>query len=540
MNIRRQLTIGGVLLSTIPVIVVTIVIALQTYSLANKEMEEMSLQRLESARDATAAHIESYFEIIESQVLSFAHDRMIIDAMEAFSLAFKSYNNEALGLPATVAIKQSVADYYESQYDARYRDLNSGQTSNPNELLNKLDATALALQYSYISENSSKIGSKDQLNTVNDGSEYSFFHESYHPSIQDFLQRFGYYDIFLVDITSGNIVYSVFKELDFATSLNDGPYANSKIAEVFKRAAAINNKDDFALVDFAPYTPSYESPASFIGAPIFSDDKKIGVLIFQMPVGQINKIMTHDGRWHESGFGQSGETYLVGPDNLMRSNSRFLVEEPEAYFAALQNTQIDDQLITQIRQKETSIGFQAVDTLSVKNALAGEVGHALITDYRGIEVFSAYKPIDITGLNWVIVSEIDRNEALASASVLKTSTLKLGVIVLMVALAAGLLVGLLFARRISRPIDLTVDTLRNIAEGEGDLTLRLNDVRRDEMGDLARHFNAFAEDVRTMVSSFTRAGVDLDAASVNCIKSPVRLKMLWMSNTIKPNKLQQQ
>ena len=49
----------------------------------------------------------------------------------------------------------------------------------------------------------------DTLNT-----EYDDVHKKYHPSIKGFLEEFGYYDIFLVD-TSGNIVYSVFKELDY-------------------------------------------------------------------------------------------------------------------------------------------------------------------------------------------------------------------------------------------------------------------------------------------------------------------------------------
>ncbi|PCK08827.1 MAG: methyl-accepting chemotaxis protein [Alteromonadaceae bacterium] len=515
MKIKKQLIIGGALLTTVPLVVAIIVIALQTFSIANKEVEKMSLASLESTRDTTAAHIKSYFDIIEGQVLSFAHDRMIIDAVGAFSVSFKNYSDEAQSLPDPAGIRRSVAGYYEGEFDARYRKLNSGRTSKPTQLLNGLGDSALALQYAYVSENPHELGSKDQLNTVSDGSDYSLFHSRYHPPIREFLQHFGFYDIFLVDIATGDIVYSVFKELDFATSLKGGSYAGSKIAEAFRQAAAINTKEDFALVDFAPYKPSFETPASFIAAPIFNGDKKIGVLIFQMPIDKINKVMTHGGLWRESGLGESGETYLVGPDKLMRSNSRFLLEEPEAYFEVLQESLNDDELIANIRQKKMSIGFQPVNTASVDKALAGETGNLLIKDYRGVSVFSAYKPLKISGLNWVIISEIDRSEALAAVGLIKTATLYLGYIMVAVAIVSGLLLGLLFARHIGRPIDLTVDTLRNIAEGEGDLTLRLDDQRHDEMGDLARYFNAFAEDVRAMVVLLNNAGGDLDNAAVN-------------------------
>jgi methyl-accepting chemotaxis protein len=44
--------------------------------------------------------------------------------------------------------------------------------------------------------------------------------------VRNYLEKFGYYDIFLVDPETGDIVYSVFKELDYSTSLIDGPYAH--------------------------------------------------------------------------------------------------------------------------------------------------------------------------------------------------------------------------------------------------------------------------------------------------------------------------
>ena len=139
--------------------------------------------------------------------------------------------------------------------------------------------------------------------------------------IRSYLKKFGYYDIFLCDLASGDIVYSVFKELDFTTSLKEGPYAKTNFGRAFAMAAAADSPDDVFLVDYEPYTPSYEDAASFISSPIFDGKQKIGVAIFQMPIDRINAIMAE-----RTGLGETGETYAVGPDNLFRNDSRFLEE----------------------------------------------------------------------------------------------------------------------------------------------------------------------------------------------------------------------
>jgi methyl-accepting chemotaxis protein len=87
------------------------------------------------------------------------------------------------------------------------------------------------------------------------------------PATHKFLSEFGFYDIFIVDPDNGKIVYSVFKELDFATSLKTGPYANTGIGDAFKQALGASNVDQTFITDFADYLPSYNDPASFISSP---------------------------------------------------------------------------------------------------------------------------------------------------------------------------------------------------------------------------------------------------------------------------------
>lgn len=146
------------------------------------------------------------------------------------------------------------------------------------------------------------------------------------------------------------------------------------------------------FTDFKPYTPSYEAQAAFVSAPIRDNGETVGVLIMQMPLDVINGIMTHNQNWKKSGLGQSGETYLVGSDKLMRSNSRFVLEDKAGYLALMKELGTDSATLAKMDALSTSIGLQPVNSDAVARGLAGETGFELIRDYRNIPVLSAYMP----------------------------------------------------------------------------------------------------------------------------------------------------
>ena len=218
-------------------------------------------------------------------------------------------------------------------------------------------------------------------------SEYSRLHEEIHPVVRTYLEKFGYYDIFLIDPDNGKIVYSVFKELDYATSLLDGAWADTNFAEAFKKGRTLD-KGEVALMDFAQYMPSYDAPASFIASPIFDGDTRLGVLIFQMPLDRITGVMSE-----RAGLGKTGETYLVGPDLLMRSDSYL---DPKNH-----------SVTASFRRPETG----KVETEAAKRAIAGQTGAEIIIDYNGNPVLSAYTPVKVGELTWALLAEIDVAEA---------------------------------------------------------------------------------------------------------------------------------
>jgi methyl-accepting chemotaxis protein len=329
-----------------------------------------------------------------------------------------------------------------------------------------------ALQKVYIHDNPNPLGAKHLLDAGPGGSWYDEQHAIYHDWFRALQQRREYYDVFLIS-PGGDVIYTVFKELDFATNLNDGEWAGTGLSLVYQRVAANPTPDSVAFDDFKPYKPSYDAPASFIARGVFDDDGAfVGVLAFQMPIGRINGIMQI-----EAGMGESGETYLIGADGLMRSDSRF--------------------------SEASTILSRAVETETARAALAGGTGVAEVPDYRGVEVVSAFGFLDVHGVRWGILSEVDLDEVLEPVHAMRLFLLLVGVAVLV----AVAVVGLLFARSITRPLGAMTGTMQKLADG--DLTVDIPAAeRQDELGDMAHAMQVFKAHFQEMEAMKARQEED--------------------------------
>ena len=261
---------------------------------------------------------------------------------------------------------------------------------------------AREIQHQYIVDNPFPTGEKSALTDTGEGTPYASAHDLYHPILRDFVERFGYYDLFLIDADSGNIVYSVFKEIDFGTSLLDGPHSDTNLADAYHGARDSDDPTFCGLEDFAPYAPSYGAPASFIASPIPGPNgTTAGVLAFQMPIDRINEIMTSAGRWEDVGLGESGETYIVGEDLTLRSESRFLLEDKPAYLAAIEAAGLTEETVNAIDVLGSAVGLQVVDTPGTAAAYQHRRGTDTFEDYRGVSVLSAFQPLEIAGVDQV-------------------------------------------------------------------------------------------------------------------------------------------
>ncbi len=378
-------------------------------------LEDAEISKLEAVETSKQGEVTEYLNYIKGLLTSLSSHEGTKEAFNGFEKGFYSLEREVdISIPL---VKLKLKSNFQDEYlnTVNYDVAKSDQRRSIDQYLPK-DNNALIAQYIFITDNNSKLGSKNEL-TYNPkyNSTYMQIHKKYHQSFDKFLNAYGLYDIFMVDL-KGNIIYTDFKKKDFATNLNNGAYSDTGIARAYKKALN-KSEGEVAFDDFKPYEPSYNAAAAFIATPIFINGIKKGVMIFQMPVDQINKIMQFDGHYKDAGMGESGEVYLVGEDYTMRSNSRFQKD-------------IKDPVVQKLG---TTIGVFKIRTDSVKEALSEKHGAWIIKDYRGVNVLSSYNYIDVYGeTKWAVISEINEDEALDPAHNLRDIMIILSIIVFII------------------------------------------------------------------------------------------------------------
>ncbi len=390
-------------------------VGLWNYVQASAELDAAAETKLAALASARKGALANYLDSIRQDLVVIAASKGVRDAFAAFDGAFETL---------------------DAQGDAER-----------------------ALKDLYIANNSHPVGEKQKLDDAGDGSEYSAAHAQFHPWLRQLQEERGYYDVFLI-APDGDVVHTVFKEPDFASNLVSGEWKDSDLGQVFRAARDKAEAGYIAFSDFRSYAPSNGVPAGFMATPILDGRRLVGVLAFQMPIGHINRIMQD-----KVGMGESGETYLVGGDFLMRSDSRF--------------------------SEESTILKTKVETEQVRRALAGEEGSASLTDYRGSPVEAAYLPMDFQGVRWALIAEIDTAEALAGVVAMRNSSLLGGGAVLVVMGA----VGVFFARAITRPIGAATAAMDVLAKGEDEFEIT-EDKRGDEIGQMWRAMRALRDTVR--------------------------------------------
>jgi len=450
-------------------IITTIAVKDSTDSLVTAEMNKLTA--LESSKNG---EIVNYFNSLKGLLISLANHEGTKESFLSFENGFYKLQSE-LQLDIS-KIKSELESDFESNFlnDVNYNVPNSAQRRNSNEYLPN-NENALVAQYIFITDNSSPLGEKNNM-TYNNKYESTYMnaHKKYHKSYDEFLKSFELYDIFMVDL-KGNLIYTDFKEKDFATNLKDGVYSDTGIARVYKKALNIN-VGELAFDDFAPYEPSYNSAASFIATPIYINDVKKGVLIFQMPVDRINSIMSLNGKYEEAGLGKSGETYLIGQDYKMRNNSRFTKD--------IKNKVVQDL--------GSTIGVWEVKTKSTQAVIANKKtkGSWIIDDYRGVSVLSVYDTVHLYNqVKWVVIAEIDEEEALQPAIDLRNDIIISSIVVLIIVLFVFIF---FINSSVIKPLDIFQNGLIGFFKylnKESDKIPHLDDKVPNEIGKMAKVIN---------------------------------------------------
>lgn len=448
---------------------------LLSFGVARHLLMEGGYERLTAIRNARAVAIKDTIDELSNQLLTLSETRMTIEASRRFTQGFNQ-------LPSpNAAQEKALKTYYDTTFIRKQKETSPGtQTAldfypkNPAERYLKTHYMTANVLYT------------STLEDAKDGSSWSQVHRDFHRRFKRLADLFGYQDIMIADVKTGNIVYSVAKEDDLGTNLLHGPYANSQVAKVFR--AVKQSRDPFFITysDFELYKPSFGKATMFVGTTVFDGDEFVGVLIFQLSNERIDRLMTANRQWTQVGLGASGETYLVGEDATLRSSSRFFLENPKKYLEAIRKANVPEKTIQKIKIAGTPVTLAPVTSTGAQHALAGKSGTAIYRDYRGVPVVASYQPIAFGPLEWGLLAEIDESELFSGIHRLARNLLLLAA-VLVPALTA---LALWMARTFIRPIRRLEEATEAVRAG--DYTHVIPMASEDEFGDLAKGFNAMS------------------------------------------------
>lgn len=515
-SIRSRLIYGTLALAVLPLVAASALIAYFAYRDASQSLSTRVTEQLTSIQTVKRDELKGYFDQLEGTVRVLAQGPDLAIKLSEFQASFADVAAE-LEVPESDQ-RAALTRYYREEFGGNYQTRNPGGQADISRLVGDLPPSAVALQYLYIADNPNPLGQKNLLDRVPERTaSYHQLHAELQPVMRKVINTYGFYDVFLIDAESGNIVYTYFKELDFATSLVDGPWAGTGLAEAFLAARGNDNPERAVLIGFRKYLPSYDDAAAFFAFPVQREGRTIGVFAAQVPIDRIEQIANFGRNWREAGLGNSGELVLVGPDQLTRANGRDMIESADRFLPQLQAAGIEPSLLATMEARKTSFGLLKVGSAATTAALAGERGVGAYRNVVGESVLGAWSPVDIAGSTWALTAEIKQDEALAPAqALLRNIVIGALAITLGLALLAGFIATRL-ARGVNQPIERLAHTVRELSAGNMDARAKLSG--QDELGQLGSALDQLLDERVATLTQAARENEQLNESVITIMQA---------------------
>lgn len=482
----RSISLQSKLLGTVLALVLSAIalVAWLGYTSARDSLRTSALSQVQSMQRAKSGAVSSALEAARNEVLALSAMPQVGAAASELLASYRSLAGTAL----SGAERAAVTDFYSKEFTPAV-DARLGVNSPDGAYLPKSDA-GWYLQHRYIALGTRPYTGSADLAAADDDSAYGRAVAKLRPELGETVRRLGFDNILFTDPETLEVFFTYKASTVLGTSLVDGPYASSHLAEAVRGLRRSQNVDDYKLSDFEFYRPAMGTPRAFISTPVFDGNRLVAIMSLRLPMSSIERALfgTRDGK--PGGLGRTDETYLVGPDLTMRTDSRFVREDAKAFVKDLRSSPLTTHTVDAVERLGTTVLTVKVDHDGTREALNGGSGVIETEDYRGSPVFAAYGPMDLDSLRWAVISEIDRDEALEPLAGYARRTLA-------AAAALALLASLLavwFAGRIARPVEQLVQGARRISEGDLDTPVPLADA--PEFRALGKAFNDMAGSLR--------------------------------------------
>ena len=456
-------------------VVSSVVVGMVAYRAGTDSLRNAAYQRLESMRNLRATEITRTFDTLHKDMNLYTLGATLNQATEGFIKGFQDLK----GATVTPAQDAAVDKYYD---DVFVPALNKNMGTSSTEAGFVPTSPAQKYLQAHYTAPFTDFDAAIKLDDAGDGSAWSATHAQFQAYFRGLTTGFNYDDAAIMDL-SGNVVYTAYAGVDLGTNLESGPYRESNLAQAYQAALASNDLNYVGLTDLGRYQPSDDIPTGWVVSPVGQNGKIIGVLALALPLSTFNDVMTGDGNWVADGFGQTGETFLAGPDRMMRSTSRLVQQDPEQYKELAIAAGLPVDVATKAAAVKGTVLLQTLPSGAVGLALQGQTGTTVETNYLGRESLIAYAPLKIEGLQWVVIAQVQADEVFAPITALtRNIVLATLAIIFLVSIAA-----LFLAQVFARPVRRLAVGVREVTAGK--LGTQVQGTFSGEFGDLAAAFN---------------------------------------------------
>jgi len=464
-------------------------------------------ERMIQLREAQKRAMEMLFADLTNSLIVYSSGSTAVEAVQAFTDGFDQLANATID-PGQ---QQSLVNFYNNKLIKPIQQATGDKLS-----INAVLPDSNAQKYLQIHYTLPSFGASTSLDDAGDGSAWSAANARFNNYFREIATRFEYGDAILLD-TRGNVVYSVNKGPALGTNILTGPYRESNLRSAYEKAMVADSVDFVWITDFQPFQAALGVPIAWLVSPITAAGKTAGVLALPLPISKVNRIMTADKGWKAAGMGETAETYLAGPDKLMRSDSRLFLEDPKRYRREAEAAGTPPDIVDQaIRWHGTTL-VQPVETAAVRAAQRGQTGTVVDTGYLGDRELAAYAPLHLpnSDLRWSILATRDSAEAFDRiGSFTRTLILTTAALVFVICVAA-----MLIAQIFVRPIRRLQAGAQAISAGNYDVSMPVTS--RDEIGDLTVAFNDMSRNLQTKEELLTEQRNENDRLLLSLMPEPV-------------------
>ncbi|KZS64809.1 cyclase [Mycobacterium kansasii] len=505
MGIQSKLLVTLLLCSIMSVAVV----GLTGYVTGRNALQQVATERLLELRESHKRQLEGLFGEFTNSLEVYSSGFSAVQAIEAFTDGFNQLSNATI----SPAQQESIVNYYSTAVVKPISQL-TGDDVDVNALLPTSNSQKY-LQANYTAQCAS--ASESVLcGDAGDGSAWAAANARYNDFFRGIVTRFDYRDALLLDL-HGNVVYTVSKGPDLGTNIFTGPYRETVLRDAYRKALRSNNVDFVWITDFQQYQPQLDAPTAWVVSPIGMAGKIEGVMALPLPISKINDIMNAHKHWEAVGMGRSTETYLVGPDNLMRSDSRLFLQDRDKYRREAVAGGTPGDVVDSAIRLGTTVLVQPVPSAGVRYAQRGQTGVTKDTDYLGNRELQAYAPVDVpnSDLHWSILATRDDWDAYQRLSTFgKTLVLAVAGITLAICV-----VSMLLAKLLVRPIRRLEAGTERISAGDYEVTVPVRS--RDELGDLTAAFNEMSRNLKIKEELLNEQRKENDRLLLSLMPEPV-------------------